>query len=89
MLDLNVLPIIVQHMGETNTKLVTPALRFVGNVLAGNDVQTQMCIEQNVLYYLEKLMSCTNQSLVREATWCMSNIAAGNEQQIQVGEWGR
>ena len=49
MLDLNVLPIIVQHMGETNTKLVTPALRFVGNVLAGNDVQTQMCIEQNVL----------------------------------------
>ena len=58
-------------------------------MLAGNDVQTQMCIEQNVLYYLEKLMSCTNQSLVREATWCMSNIAAGNEQQIQVGEWGR
>lgn len=65
--------------------MVTPALRVVGNILAGDDVQTQMCLDCNVLFYLEQLLSVDNILIVKEALWCISNITAGNEKQIQVG----
>ena len=81
---MNVLPIIMQLLGSKNTKVVSPALRTVGNVLSGDDVQTQMCIDLNVLDYLDALINSSNTAIVKEATWCLSNIAAGNIDQIQV-----
>ena len=81
---MNVIPIIMQHLGDKNVKMVTPALRAIGNVLSGDDVQTQLCLDNNVLFYLEQLISSTNYQIVKEALWCISNIAAGNESQIQV-----
>lgn len=82
---MGVLPLIIQHLGDKNVKMITPALRTVGNVLAGDDQQTQMCLDNNVLYFLELLINSSNSSIVKEALWCLSNITAGNENQIQVG----
>ena len=81
---MDVIPIIMQHLGDKNIKMITPALRTIGNVLSGDDVQTQLCLDNNVLFYLEQLISSTNYQIVKEALWCISNIAAGNESQIQV-----
>ena len=81
---MDVIPIIMQHLGDKNVKMVTPALRTIGNVLSGDDVQTQLCLDNNVLFYLEQLISSTNYQIVKEALWCISNIAAGIESQIQV-----
>ena len=81
---MDVIPIIMQHLGDKNVKMVTPALRAIGNVLSGDDVQTQLCLDNNVLFYLEQLISSTNYQIVKEALWCISNIAAGIESQIQV-----
>ena len=83
---MNVLPIVMPLLGNQNTKIVSPALRTVGNVLSGDDIQTQMCIDLNVLDYLEALINSSNTAIVKEATWCLSNIAAGNIEQIQVTE---
>ena len=81
---MDVIPVIMQHLGDKNVKMVTPALRAIGNVLSGDDVQTQLCLDNNVLFYLEQLISSTNYQIVKEALWCISNIAAGSESQIQV-----
>lgn len=85
---MDVLPLVMQLLGSSNTKVVSPALRTVGNVLSGDDVQTQLCIDLNVLNYLDTLINSSNTAIVKEATWCLSNIAAGNEDQIQVTEIG-
>lgn len=82
---MGVLPTIIQHLGAKNVKLITPALRTVGNVLAGDDEQTQLCLNNNVLFFLEQLVNASQASIVKESLWCLSNITAGNENQIQVG----
>ena len=81
---MGILPTVISLLASTNVKMVNPALRVVGNVLAGDDEQTQMCINNNILKYLEQLLSSSQFSVVKEATWCLSNITAGHEAQIQV-----
>ena len=85
MLGMGVLPMVIAMLGSSSIKVVNPALRVVGNVLAGDDQQTQMCIENGVLKYLEQLVNCSQYTVVKEALWCLSNITAGSESQIQVG----
>ena len=82
---MGVLPMVISMLGSSNIKVVNPALRVVGNVLAGDDQQTQMCIENGVLSYLEQLVNSSQFTVVKEALWCLSNITAGSESQIQVG----
>ena len=62
----------------------TPALRAIGNIVTGNDVQTQQVIDNGALPYLKKLFDHTKSQIVKEAAWAVSNIAAGNANQIQV-----
>lgn len=63
--------------------LKTPALRSIGNIVSGSDLQTQMAIDAGVLSSLPKLMHHPKPSLQKEAAWAVSNIAAGPRQQIQ------
>lgn len=81
---MGVLPSVVPMLSSSNFKLVNPALRFIGNVLAGDDDQTQMCLDIGVLPYLEQLLNSSQFTVVKESLWCISNITAGNESQIQV-----
>lgn len=85
-LQMGVLPSIVQLLSRSNSKVVTPALRTVGNVLAGDDEQTQRCLDLNVVVYLGQLLSSSNPLIVKEAAWCLSNITAGTVDQVQVRE---
>ena len=43
-INANVLPKLVTLLGTTQLNILTPALRAVGNVVTGNDNQTQVCI---------------------------------------------
>ena len=81
---MGILPTMISFLGSTNVKVVNPALRVVGNVLAGDDQQTQLCLDNGVLKYLEQLLNSSQYTVVKEALWCLSNITAGNEAQIQV-----
>ena len=71
-------------LGSPSIKVITPALRTIGNVLAGDDAQTQQCIDLNVMQYLCNLLTSTNLAIVKESAWCLSNITAGTYEQIQV-----
>jgi importin subunit alpha-6/7 len=61
----------------------TPALRSVGNIVAGDHVQTQAIINCGALPALLSLLSSPKDTLRREACWTISNITAGYCAQIQ------
>ena len=81
---MNVVPVMMSLLADKNVKVVTPALRTIGNFLAGDDKPTQICLNNGVLFHLMNLLNSNNPSIVKEALWCLSNITAGNEEQIQV-----
>ncbi len=61
----------------------TPALRSVGNIVTGDDIQTQTIINSGVLPALLMLLNSPKESIRKEACWTISNITAGNPIQIQ------
>lgn len=63
--------------------LQTPALRSIGNIVSGSDMQTQAAVDAGVLKVLPQLMRNPKQSVQKEAAWALSNIAAGPCRQIQ------
>ncbi len=62
----------------------TPALRSVGNIVTGDDVQTQVVVNCGALQALLALLSSPKDGIRKEACWTISNITAGNPNQIQV-----
>lgn len=66
------------------SNVVSAALRAVGNIVTGDDVQTQVVLNCSALPCLLNLLSSPRESVRKEACWTVSNITAGNPQQIQV-----
>ncbi|XP_075021664.1 importin subunit alpha-5 isoform X1 [Calonectris borealis] len=79
-LDCNILPPLLQH---NDYKVVSPALRAVGNIVTGDDIQTQVILNCSALQSLLHLLSSPKESIKKEACWTISNITAGNRAQIQ------
>lgn len=67
---------------ENEKAIKTPALRTVGNIVAGNELQTQLLINVGVLPCLSSLLIYHKHGICREACWAISNITAGNIDQI-------
>lgn len=70
---------------HSDYKVVSPALRAVGNIVTGDDIQTQVILNCSALPCLLHLLSSPKESIKKEACWTVSNITAGNRAQIQVG----
>lgn len=68
---------------HNNNNVVSAALRAVGNIVTGNDNQTQLILNCNALPSILQLLSSSREGLRKEACWTISNIAAGNRHQIQ------
>lgn len=60
------------------------ALRAVGNIVTGDDKQTDVVLECMALPSLLHLLSSSKETIRKEACWAISNITAGNRSQIQV-----
>uniref|UniRef100_S4RI66 Karyopherin alpha 6 (importin alpha 7) n=1 Tax=Petromyzon marinus TaxID=7757 RepID=S4RI66_PETMA len=68
---------------HTDVKVVSPALRAVGNIVTGDDMQTQVILNCSALPCLLHLLSNPKESIKKEACWTISNITAGSRAQIQ------
>lgn len=68
---------------HASTSVQTPALRSVGNIVTGDDVQTQVIINNGALPALLALLSSGKDGIRKEACWTISNVTAGNSTQIQ------
>ena len=60
-----------------------PALRTVGNIVTGDDYQTQSMINCMVLPALNMLLLREEAAVQKETCWCLSNILAGTRFQVQ------
>jgi importin subunit alpha-6/7 len=60
------------------------ALITIGNIVTGDDEQTQVLINHGVLPLLRRLLSHSKKSILKDSCFTISNIAAGSKHQIQV-----
>jgi len=63
-------------------RAVTPALRSAGNIVSGNERQTQAAIDAGIIPALGTLLDHGKQNIRKEACWTLSNIAAGTPAQV-------
>lgn len=82
-LDAGIHIVMVTLLQHANDKVVTPALRTVGNIVSGNDEQTQALLDAGVLANLAELLYHEKISIRKEACWSISNVLAGSRSQIQ------
>eukprot|EP00698_Gefionella_okellyi_P017193 TRINITY_DN4991_c0_g1_i2.p1 TRINITY_DN4991_c0_g1~~TRINITY_DN4991_c0_g1_i2.p1 ORF type:complete len:368 (-),score=103.60 TRINITY_DN4991_c0_g1_i2:1159-2262(-) len=75
---------VVELCMSANGSVRQGALRLVGNIVAGNDSQTQLMVQNGVVPALKALLEMPKASTRREAAWALSNVTAGNKSQIQV-----
>lgn len=83
-IEANVCPRLVELLTHESSVVVVPALRTVGNIITGDDSQTQVVLDCNILPNLLQLLNSPKASIRREACWTLSNITAGNTTQKQV-----
>ncbi|XP_004487798.1 importin subunit alpha-2 [Cicer arietinum] len=75
---------LVQLLLHPSPSVLIPALRTVGNIVTGDDLQTQAIINHGSLPCLLSLLTHNHKkSIKKEACWTISNITAGNKEQIQ------
>jgi len=60
-----------------------PALRTIGNIVTGDELQTQVVVNNSTLPRLLVLLTNAKKILRKEACWTISNITAGSVVQIQ------
>ncbi|KAM7277413.1 hypothetical protein ACFE04_019279 [Oxalis oulophora] len=83
-IDANVCPRLVELLLHPAPSVLIPALRTVGNIVTGDDMQTQCIINYQALPCLLNLLASNcKKSIKKEACWTISNITAGNVGQIQ------
>ncbi|MED6220587.1 Inositol monophosphatase 1 [Stylosanthes scabra] len=75
---------LVQLLLHPSPSVLIPALRTVGNIVTGDDIQTQAIINHGALPCLMNLLTHNHKkSIKKEACWTISNVTAGNRDQIQ------
>mmetsp|Transcript_20953 Transcript_20953/g.29286 ORF Transcript_20953/g.29286 Transcript_20953/m.29286 type:complete len:369 (-) Transcript_20953:93-1199(-) len=68
-----------------SNSVLVPALRSIGNIVTGDDMQTQVMLNAGVLEALRSVLQSwvAPRGIQKEAFWTISNITAGNSSQIQ------
>ncbi|KAF4359266.1 hypothetical protein CsatB_030520 [Cannabis sativa] len=83
-IEAGVCPRLVELLLHPSPSVLIPALRTVGNIVTGDDLQTQVIISHQALPCLLTLLTNNyKKSIKKEACWTISNITAGNKEQIQ------
>lgn len=83
-IEAGVCPRLVELLLHPSPSVLIPALRTVGNIVTGDDLQTQCIINHQALPCLLNLLTGNyKKSIKKEACWTISNITAGNKEQIQ------
>lgn len=70
-------------LAHHSNKIQTPCLRTIGNIVTGDDRQTQLVVENSALPNVLNMMSNAKKGIRKEAAWTISNITAGSPNQIQ------
>ena len=79
-----ILPKIIQSVGDKEFAVFVPALRALGNILTTNDHSVvEKALFEGALDKLTQILYSTNSNLVKECCWALSNICAGPPEHIE------
>ena len=84
-IDTQVTRKLVDVLGGDRGVALVPALRIIGNIVTGDDTQTQVAINCGALQQLRKLLANSQlhrPAIIKEACWALSNITAGTKEQV-------
>ena len=79
-------PQLVNFLYENNLALVTPALRILGNLVTGDNMQTQEVLNAGFLNALLAILQngeIATSAVEKECCWTLANITAGTQDQLQ------
>ncbi|QQP41516.1 Karyopherin alpha 6like, partial [Caligus rogercresseyi] len=74
---------LVEHHYHPESSVVAAAIRTIGNILTGDDLQTQVMLNVSAIPAFYALLSHPGDNIRKEACWSISNVLAGNQMQIQ------
>ncbi|AES92574.1 hypothetical protein MtrunA17_Chr4g0074371 [Medicago truncatula] len=75
---------LVQLLLHPSPSVLIPVVRTMGNIVTGDNMQTQAIINHGSLPCLLSLLTSSHKkSIKKEVCWTVSNITAGNREQIQ------
>eukprot|EP00211_Chloroparvula_japonica_P002872 CAMPEP_0119119494 /NCGR_PEP_ID=MMETSP1310-20130426/964_1 /TAXON_ID=464262 /ORGANISM="Genus nov. species nov., Strain RCC2339" /LENGTH=456 /DNA_ID=CAMNT_0007108935 /DNA_START=697 /DNA_END=2064 /DNA_ORIENTATION=- len=74
---------LVELLTHLSPSVQHAALITIGNIVTGDDVQTQTLLDLDLLPRLRKLLSHSKPSILKDTCFTLSNVAAGNPTQIQ------
>jgi importin subunit alpha-1 len=74
---------LVELIQHKSYNVVIPALRTLGNIATGDDLQTQKLLNAGALPALFAILSHDKKGIRKEACWTISKITAANVSQIQ------
>jgi len=83
-IDHGFVPFLIKWLNNSDASVVHPALRTIGNLVAGSDSQTQSVIDEGFLQNVKSLLKHEKRSIRKETCWALSNIAAGSIPQIDL-----
>ena len=76
-IDVGVCRRLVELLAHALPEVQSPALRAVGNIVTGDDLQTQAMLNFGVLPKLLSLLSSPKKAIRKDACWTISNITEG------------
>lgn len=83
-IDSNLVAKMAPLLTHSEIKIQTAAIRALGSVVTGNEIQTQAVIDTGSLTYLLHIFADKHKDrIIKEALWFVSNITAGSPDQIQ------
>ncbi|KAI9225002.1 armadillo-type protein [Blastocladiella britannica] len=83
-IDTGVCARLVELLAHESVAVQTPVLRVAGNIVTGDDMQTQAMLKAGVLDGLCPMLDSRKESIRKEACWTISNITAGTADQVQM-----
>lgn len=68
----------INLLNHQNVAVAIPSLRTIGNIVTGDDSQTQVAIEAGLIPALNEIINHNKKTVRKEACWVLSNITAGS-----------
>lgn len=72
-----IVPKLVDIACSVISEVRKPALRVLGDVVAGTDASTQVILDSGILQKIEPLLDNPDSNTRKEAVWLLSNVTAG------------
>lgn len=82
MLDTGIVPTLIKLLSVSELKVLVLVLRIIGNLLTGNEAQTNVLISIGVIDALEAHLKSGLTIVKREICWSLSNIAGTTKNQV-------